>query len=179
VSVISRVMQACSWKHGLTKQLTSRERGGERLSNRPCSSLRLDWIAAGREVHSAEGLRSSGGWQKQIRHRRNLYRPALFASCPMMDARQLVDIMKKILLATVATIAFAAPCFAAEPDKTVGQAPPSGASSFYLTQDTATMKCQVVNAQPAAGGNWKVVGTAHPTHASAETALAADKTCIK
>jgi opacity protein-like surface antigen len=97
----------------------------------------------------------------------------------MMDARQLVDIMKKILLATVAVIAFAAPSFAAEPDKTVGQAPPSGASSFYLTQDTATMKCQVVNAQRAAGGNWKVVGTAHPTHASAETALAADKTCIK
>ena len=97
----------------------------------------------------------------------------------MTDARQLVDIMKKILLATVAIIAFAAPCFAAEPDKTVGQAPASGASSFYLTQDTATMKCQVVNAQPAAGGNWKVVGTAHPTHASAETALTADKTCIK
>jgi hypothetical protein len=97
----------------------------------------------------------------------------------MMDARQLVDIMKKILLATVAVIAFAAPSFAAEPDKTVGQAPASGASAFYLAQDTATMKCEVVNAQPAAGGKWKVVGTAHPTHASAETALTADKSCIK
>ena len=87
--------------------------------------------------------------------------------------------MKKILLATVAILAFAAPSFAAEPDKTVGQAPPSGASSFYLAQDTATMKCQVVNAQPAAGGNMKVIGAAHPTHASAETALTADKTCTK
>jgi ABC-type sugar transport system substrate-binding protein len=96
-----------------------------------------------------------------------------------MDARQLVDTMKKILLATVTILAFTAPSFAAEPEKTVGQAPPSGASSFYLAQDTATMKCEVVNAQPAAGGKWKVVGTAHPTKASAETALTADKTCVK
>jgi hypothetical protein len=81
--------------------------------------------------------------------------------------------MKKILLATVAILAFAAPSFAQ--DKTTGQAPPS--SSFYLAQDTGTMKCEVVNVQPAAGGNMKVVGTAHPTHASAETALKADKTC--
>ena len=85
--------------------------------------------------------------------------------------------MTKILLATVAILAFTAPSFAQ--DKTVGQAPPSGASSFYLAQDTATMKCQVVNTQPAAGGNMKVVGAAHPTHASAETALMADKTCAK
>jgi hypothetical protein len=89
------------------------------------------------------------------------------------------NIMKKILLATVAILAFTAASFAAEPDKTVGQAPPSGASSFYLAQDTATMKCQVVTTQPAAGSNMKVIGTAHPTHASAETALTADKTCIK
>jgi ABC-type sugar transport system substrate-binding protein len=87
--------------------------------------------------------------------------------------------MKKILLATVAILAFAAPSFAAEPDKTVGQAPPSGASSFYLAQDTASMKCQVVNTQPAAGGSMKVIGTAHPTQASAQAALTADKTCIK
>jgi hypothetical protein len=87
--------------------------------------------------------------------------------------------MKKILLSTIAVLAFTAPSFAAEPDKTVGQAPASGASSFYLAQDTATMKCEVVNSQPAAGGNMKVIGTAHPTHASAETALKADKTCIK
>ena len=86
--------------------------------------------------------------------------------------------MKKVLLATVAILAFAAPAFAQDKmDKTIGQAPPSGASSFYLAQDAATMKCEVVNVQPAAGGNMKVIGTAHPTHASAETALKADKTC--
>jgi uncharacterized protein YggE len=85
--------------------------------------------------------------------------------------------MKKILLATVALLAFAAPSFAQ--DKTTGQAPPSGASKFYVAQDTATLKCQVVNTEPAAGGNMKVIGTAHPTQASAQTALAADKTCIK
>ena len=84
--------------------------------------------------------------------------------------------MKKILLATVAILAFAAPSFAQQ-DKTTGQAPPSGASSFYLAQDTATMKCQIVETQPAAGGSMKVVGAAHPTRASAETALTADKTC--
>ena len=83
--------------------------------------------------------------------------------------------MKKILLTTVAILAFAAPSFAQ--DKTTGQAPPSGASSFYLAQDTATMKCQIVETQPAAGGSMKVVGAAHPTRASAETALTADKTC--
>jgi hypothetical protein len=94
-----------------------------------------------------------------------------------MDTRQLVNTMKKILLATVAILAFTAASFAAETGKTVGQAQPSSASSFYLTQDAATMKCQVVNAQPAAGGNQKVIGAAHPTQASAETALAADKNC--
>jgi hypothetical protein len=85
--------------------------------------------------------------------------------------------MKKILLVTAAILAFTAPSFAQ--DKTVGQAPPSGASSFYVAQDTATMKCQVVNAQPASAGSMKVIGAAHPTHASAETALTADKTCTK
>jgi hypothetical protein len=85
--------------------------------------------------------------------------------------------MKKVLLATVAILAFAAPSFAAEPAKTVGQAPSSTASSFYLAQDTATMKCQIVETKPAAGGSMKVVGEAHPTKASAETALTADKTC--
>ena len=142
------------------------------------SGLRLDWIAAVREIiHSEEGLQSSVGEQKQIHYRRNLYRLAMFTPCPILDARQLVDTMKKILLATVAILAFTAPSFAQ--DKTVGQAPPSGASSFYLAQDTATMKCQVVNAQPAAGGNMKVIGAAHPTQASAQTALAAEKTCTK
>src|ERR1700680_1664548 len=104
---------------------------------------------------------------------RNLYRRTLFARYPILE----VDTMTKILLATVAILAFAAPSFAQ--DKTIGQAPPSGASSFYLAQDTATMKCQVVNAQPAAGGNMKVIGAAHPTQASAQTALTAEKTCAK
>jgi hypothetical protein len=39
------------------------------------------------------------------------------------------------------------------------------------------MKCQVVMAQPAAGGNMKVIGAGHRTQAEAQTALAADKTC--
>ncbi|WP_038959621.1 hypothetical protein [Bradyrhizobium japonicum] len=83
--------------------------------------------------------------------------------------------MKKLLLATVAIVAFSAPSLAAETTKTVGQAPPS----FYLAQDTATLKCQIVEAQPAAGSSMKVIGAAHATKASAETALKADKTCAK
>ena len=90
----------------------------------------------------------------------------------MSDAQQLVDTMKKILLATVAIVAFSAPSFAQTP-KTTGQAPPS----FYLAQDTASMKCQIVETQPVAGGSMKVVGAAHSTKASAEAALKADKTC--
>jgi hypothetical protein len=86
--------------------------------------------------------------------------------------------MKKILLATATILAFASPSFAAEPTKaepakTVGMAP----ASFYLAQDTGTMKCQIVEAMPAAGGSMKVVGAAHPTKAAAETALKADKEC--
>src|SRR5271169_2264879 len=107
----------------------------------------------------------------------NRLRP--FAPCPILDALQLVNTMKNILLATVAILAFSAPSFAAEPDKTVGQAPPSIAPSFYLAQDTTTMKCQIVNAKPIAGGGMKVIGTSHPTEASAETALKADKACAK
>ena len=104
----------------------------------------------------------------------------LVRRCPILDERQLVDAMKKILLATVTILTFAAPSFAIDAGETVGgQAPPKGATSFYLAQDTATMKCQVVNAQPAAGGNMKVIGTAHPTKAEAQTALAAEKTCTK
>jgi len=79
------------------------------------------------------------------------------------------------LLATVATLAFASPSFAAEPETTVGQAP----QSFYLAQDTATMKCEVVETQPVAGGKMRIVGAAHSTKAAAETALKADKTCVK
>ncbi|MGP8121229.1 MAG: hypothetical protein ACLP8B_12010 [Xanthobacteraceae bacterium] len=81
--------------------------------------------------------------------------------------------MKKILLTTIAVLAFAAPAFAAETAKTVGQAPPA----FYLAQDTATMKCDIVEVQPMAGGNMKAIGAAHTTKASAEAALKADKTC--
>jgi hypothetical protein len=110
---------------------------------------------------------------KQIRFRRNLRRPTPFA--PRSNAQQLVNTMKKILLATVAIVAFSAPSFAAETAKTVGQAPPS----FYLAQDTATLKCQIVETQPAAGSSMKVVGAAHSTKASAETALKADKTCAR
>jgi hypothetical protein len=39
------------------------------------------------------------------------------------------------------------------------------------------MKCQIVSTQPAAGGSMKVIGAAHPTQSSAQTALTADKTC--
>jgi hypothetical protein len=103
--------------------------------------------------------------------------------CPILDIRQPVNSMTKILLATVAVLAFAAPAFAAEPvrpaepSKTVGQAPPSGAGSFYLTQDSSTMKCEIASAQPAAGGTVKTIGAALPTQAAAQTALAAEKTC--
>ncbi len=90
----------------------------------------------------------------------------------MSDTQRLVNIMKNILLATVALVAFSVPSFAQTP-KTTGQAPPS----FYLAQDTATMKCQIVETQPVAGGGMKVVGAAHSTKASAEAALKADKTC--
>jgi hypothetical protein len=55
--------------------------------------------------------------------------------------------------------------------------PPSGPTSFYHAEDATTMKCQVVNTLPAAGGSMKVIGTAYPTQASAETALTADKNC--
>jgi hypothetical protein len=81
--------------------------------------------------------------------------------------------MKTILLATVTILAFAAPSFAAEPGKTVGAA----AASFYVVQDTGTMKCQIAETQPVAGGTTKLIGAAHPTKASAETALKADKVC--
>lgn len=100
-------------------------------------------------------------------------RRAPFIPCPISDRQKWVDIMTRILLATVAALAFATSAFAAETGKTVGQSP----SSFYLAQDTATMKCQIVESQPAAGGSMKVVGAAHTTKASAEAALKADKTC--
>jgi hypothetical protein len=85
--------------------------------------------------------------------------------------------MKKILLATVTILAFAAPSFAAEPDKTEPAKTVGLASSFYLVQDTGTMQCQVVETQPVAGGTTKLIGAAHPTKVAAETALKADKAC--
>jgi hypothetical protein len=86
--------------------------------------------------------------------------------------------MKTILLATVTLLAFATPSFAAEPGKSEpGKTVGAAAGAFYLVQDTATMKCQVVESQPVAGGTTKLVGAAHPTKASAETALKADKAC--
>ena len=81
--------------------------------------------------------------------------------------------MKMGLLATVAIVAFSAPSFAAETAKPVGQELPS----FYLAQDTATMKCQIIESRLVGGSRMKAIGTAHSTRASAETALAADKTC--
>ena len=40
------------------------------------------------------------------------------------------------------------------------------------------MKCQIVETEPVTGSKMKVVGIAHRTKASAETALKADKTCV-
>jgi hypothetical protein len=86
--------------------------------------------------------------------------------------------MTKLLLVMIAVLAITAPSFAQQ-DRTTGQAPATGASSFYLTQDPATMRCKVVNAQPAPGDNMKVIGTAHPTQAEAQAALEAERTCAK
>jgi hypothetical protein len=137
----------------------------------------IDHVVCGaKNCHRTDDRDLRSGEKNKSMIERNLYRLAPFACCPILDARQPVDIMKKILLATVTVLAFAAPSFAAETGKTVGQAPPSG-SSFYLAQDTASMKCQIVSTQPAAGGSMKVIGAAHPTQSSAQTALTADKTC--
>ena len=84
--------------------------------------------------------------------------------------------MKKSLLAT-AVLALAAPSVETESAKAGGQPPPASAPSFYLAQDTATMKCQVVNTRPSAGGSINIIGVAHASRAGAETALKADKTC--
>jgi len=98
--------------------------------------------------------------------------------CPNTGRATTGTHMKKILLATVTILAFAAPSFAAEPGKTEpGKTVGAAASSFYLVQDTGTMKCQIVETQPVAGGATKLIGAAHPTKASAETALKADKAC--
>ncbi len=113
--------------------------------------------------------------KKHIRHNGNACPPLLFVHCPVPDELELVDSMKSTLLATVAVLALASPLFAAETGKTVGQSP----SSFYLAQDSATMRCQIVESQPATDSKMKVVGVAHTTRTSAEAALKADKTCAK
>jgi len=92
----------------------------------------------------------------------------------MLDAQELANTMKKSLLATAAIVAFSVTSFAAETPKTVGQSP----LSFYVAQDTATLKCQIVEFRPVAGSRMKAIGTAHSTRAAAETALNADKTCV-
>src|SRR5665647_302232 len=91
----------------------------------------------------------------------------------MLDGQELVNTMKKSLLAMVAIVAFSVTSFAAETPKTVGQLP----LSFYVAQDTATLKCQIVELRPVAGSRMKTIGTAHSTRSAAETALNADKTC--
>ena len=79
--------------------------------------------------------------------------------------------MSKLLLATAANIvAFSALLFAAEAAKPADPAQPS----FCLAQDTAIMKCQIVETRPVAESRMKVIGTAHATRASAETALNVD-----
>jgi hypothetical protein len=86
----------------------------------------------------------------------NFCRLTLFLPRLMLDAQELVNTMKKSLLATVAIVAFSVPSFAAEIAKTVGQS----SLSFYLAQDTATLKCQIVEIQPVAGSSVKVFGAA-------------------
>jgi hypothetical protein len=83
--------------------------------------------------------------------------------------------MKSILLATVAVLAIASPSFGQ--DQTTGQAPPSGASSFYVVH--TTMKCAVINRQPTATDNMKVIGAAHSSKAEAQNALTAHRTCAR
>jgi hypothetical protein len=131
-------------------------------------------IAASERDHETFSNPNHQQGSKQIHFDWNLSLSRLFGLCPNTGRTDnLVVTMKKILLATVATLALAAPSFAAEPEKTVGQAP----QSFYLAQDTATMKCEIVETQPLAGSKVKVVGAAHATKAAAETALKADKSC--
>ena len=158
-------MMLSLWSGESLTELSHRWRRGDTQIMMKCSNESVVNIAHSREFKAIGATL------------RNVCRLTLFAPCSIMNARQLVDIMKRLLFATAAILAFAAPSFAAEPAKepakTVGQAP----STFYLAQDSATLKCQIVEAPPAAGSTMKVVGVAHATKASAETALQADKTC--
>ena len=69
----------------------------------------------------------------------------------------------KIIAAAALLAAFATPAFAA--------------NEFYLVQDTATMKCSVVETQPTVE-TMKVIGAVHETMAQAETAMKAEKSCV-
>ena len=71
--------------------------------------------------------------------------------------------MKMKLMAAAALVAaFAMPALAAD--------------EFYLVQDSATMKCSVVEAAPTSD-TIKVIGAVHETMAQAEAALKADESC--
>src|SRR5216684_5259783 len=121
---------------------------------------------------------------KKIDYGRNLHRLTLLTHLSNSGGTTTRSrTMKNILLATVAILAFAAPSFAQDkagqaPPSTTGQAPPSGASSFYVVQVTTTMKCAVINRQPA-DDKMKVIGAAHSSQAEAQTALIAYKTCAQ
>ena len=71
---------------------------------------------------------------------------------------------RSVIAALVAIWAFSATASEAEPASPVDPAPPTTASSFYLVQDTDTMKCRIVDTVPAADSGLKIVGgDAHPT----------------
>ena len=69
----------------------------------------------------------------------------------------------KIIAAAALLAAFATPAFAA--------------NEFYLVQDTATMKCSVVDSQPTVE-TMKVICAVHETMEQAETAMKAEKSCV-
>ena len=58
-------------------------------------------------------------------------------------------------------------------------ASPSFAADFYVVQDSASMKCSVVDAKPTAA-TMKVVGDAksYPTKAEADAAMAKAAVCV-
>jgi len=58
-------------------------------------------------------------------------------------------------------------------------AAPAFAADFYVVQDTASMKCSVVDAKPTVA-TMKVIGDAksYPTHADADTAMGKATACL-
>jgi len=72
--------------------------------------------------------------------------------------------MKMKLIAAAALVAaFAMPALAAD--------------EFYLVQDSATMKCSVVESEPTID-TIKVIGDVHAMMEEAEAAMKADKSCL-